>query len=589
MPLNFVTLPAVGHQRGQLTILEGLLVAAFAAMMFALNLGGYPLFDVDEGAFAEASREMLASRDFGMTTLDGAPRYDKPIFIYWLQATTMALVGVDEWGARLPSALAGVLWVLAVWHFARPRLGANAAVLAAVLLASSLGVWAIARAATADAWLNLWLTLAAFDWWRHLESHREAPRRRAFVWMGLGVLTKGPVAVLVPMATVTLYLLSRREGTRLLRCWWDPAGWSMLLAIAAPWYAYALWRDGWAFVEGFFLKHNVQRFVAPLEGHSGQWWYHLALLPALLLPFSLLIVLPLRALLLDARVMLRRFLWLWFLFVLGFFSLAQTKLPHYMLYGLTPLVLLIARHLADSSRAHRWLLATVVSAALVIVVSALLPELLPHWVQTRTLSPFHQALASGASAAWSWQDRAAGLAALLLLAVVGQARHWLNPAATLAAAGLVLGVWLSFRLLPWAGETLQGPIQRAGLAARGMELVNAGLRAPSFSFYRQAISPRRVPQPGEAFLARLDRLPPLPHEVWWYERGVVLARALPSMPTSASEPEITNASAASKFEPRAINDSPDIQANPAATRNAAASVLPSSPSTNGSSPRETPR
>jgi hypothetical protein len=136
-----------------------LLLSLVVGFVFFAHLGGYPLFDVDEGAFAEATREMLASGDYGFPMLDGAPRFDKPILIYWLQAAAMALFGVDTWSARLPSAVAAVLWVFATWHFARHRFGARPALLAAAILATAIGPWAIGRAATADAWLNLWLAL----------------------------------------------------------------------------------------------------------------------------------------------------------------------------------------------------------------------------------------------------------------------------------------------------------------------------------------------------------------------------------------------------------------------------------------------
>ena len=124
-------------------------------------LGVAPLFDVDEGAFAEASREMLASGDWGHTTLNGTDRFDKPILVYWLQAASIGLFGVNEWAVRLPSALCAFVWALATGHFAAQRWGERTGLLAAVILSTSLGPLAIGRASTADALLNLLLALAA--------------------------------------------------------------------------------------------------------------------------------------------------------------------------------------------------------------------------------------------------------------------------------------------------------------------------------------------------------------------------------------------------------------------------------------------
>ena len=99
---------------------DGLVAAVLLALMVGW-LGAGPLFDVDEGAFAEASREMLASGDWGHTTLNGADRFDKPILVYWLQAAALALIGPHEWAARLPSALCAWGWAMATWAFVQPR------------------------------------------------------------------------------------------------------------------------------------------------------------------------------------------------------------------------------------------------------------------------------------------------------------------------------------------------------------------------------------------------------------------------------------------------------------------------------------
>jgi len=503
-----------------------LLLSLVVGFVFFAHLGGYPLFDVDEGAFAEATREMLASGDYGFPMLDGAPRFDKPILIYWLQAAAMALFGVDTWSARLPSAVAAVLWVFATWHFARHRFGARPALLAAAILATAIGPWAIGRAATADAWLNLWLALAAFDAWRHIESHRRAPLIRAYLWMALGFLTKGPVAVLVPGAAVLLYCTAQREWRRFWAMLRDPIGWLVFLAVALPWYGYALWREGWAFVEGFFLKHNVQRFADTLERHGGDWWYFLAVTPLLLAPWTFLLVPALTRIWADRTVALRRFLWFWAVFVVIFFSLAQTKLPHYALYGITPLALLLANH-QDHARG-KWLATVPVLAALIVVITATLPALLVEVAQrSDRLSPFHQALAASALEAWPVEAYLAAGAVLLLIVAFWRCQALLSSEISALLSAAVVCLWLAFRLLPWAGEVLQGPIQRAAVAAQGKAVVNVGLRAPSFSFYRQAITPKRPPEPGEWFVTRIDRLPEFPYTLRYEARGVVLGERTP--------------------------------------------------------------
>jgi len=143
-------------------------VLVAAALLLLPAVGLPPLFDVDEGAFGEATREMLASGDWLSTTLNGAPRFDKPILIYWLQAMSVAALGLNEFALRLPSALAALAWIAAIGRFASARLGAETGALAAWIAATCVGVVVIAHAATADALLNALLAAAMLDAWRFL-------------------------------------------------------------------------------------------------------------------------------------------------------------------------------------------------------------------------------------------------------------------------------------------------------------------------------------------------------------------------------------------------------------------------------------
>ncbi|MDV7401890.1 glycosyltransferase family 39 protein, partial [Arthrospira platensis SPKY1] len=92
---------------------------ALALFFFFYPLGAAPLFDLDEGAFSQATREMFLRGDFLATSLHGQPRYDKPILSYWLQAASVVLFGINEFAFRLPSALASTAWALLIFGFVR--------------------------------------------------------------------------------------------------------------------------------------------------------------------------------------------------------------------------------------------------------------------------------------------------------------------------------------------------------------------------------------------------------------------------------------------------------------------------------------
>jgi len=103
----------------------------FVIVLMTMNLNGFLLFDHDEGAFSEATRGMFERGDFITTYLNDRIRFDKPILIYWLQAASVAAFGTDVWVFRLPSALAGILWVLAIFAFTRKVTDQQTAIAAA--------------------------------------------------------------------------------------------------------------------------------------------------------------------------------------------------------------------------------------------------------------------------------------------------------------------------------------------------------------------------------------------------------------------------------------------------------------------------
>jgi 4-amino-4-deoxy-L-arabinose transferase-like glycosyltransferase len=131
------------------------LLSVLAAFFY--NIHAFPLFDLDEGAFSQATREMFLRGDFLTTFLNGQPRYDKPILIYWLQALSVSTFGINEFAFRLPSAIAASLWSLLTVAFTQRISTPGKGYIAGVLMAGAAGVGIIGKAATADALLNLCL------------------------------------------------------------------------------------------------------------------------------------------------------------------------------------------------------------------------------------------------------------------------------------------------------------------------------------------------------------------------------------------------------------------------------------------------
>ncbi|MGD9774201.1 ArnT family glycosyltransferase [Diaphorobacter sp.] len=528
--------PAPAAPRPVLLLLYALLLAA----PLLIGLGNGPLYDVDEGAFSSATREMLASGDFGHTTMNGAPRFDKPIAVYWLQAASVALLGLNEWALRLPSALCTWLAALAAAGFVAARRGTAAGALTGLMLVTAFGPWAMARAATADALLNLCLLLTALDLWRHLEGGQRAPLRRAALWVALGLLTKGPIALLVPAAALGLWALSRRDFAALRRALSDGIAWLLLIAVAAPWYVYALQRHGMAFVEGFILKHNVNRFSGPMEGHGGSLLYYLLVVPLVWLPWTPLwlgLARRVRALWADAEA---RFWLCWAGFVIVFFSLSGTKLPHYSLYAGPGILMLTALALPTGQEPRR-ALRIALWAALMVLVGGL--AVVPWLLQSGAVAirnPLYAALLHGAPAptALLWAGGVLTVLTGLLAAAPGAFKlpgfagnQGFVP--RFAAAVWLAAVAHGLVAAPWLGEALQGPIKRTAEFARSLgapqtvqpPITQWNAHWPSVGVYMRQPVPQGEPPVGGLAFTRTDRLraqPPV--TVLREERGVALVR-----------------------------------------------------------------
>lgn len=499
-----------------------ILMATGIGLSFFLGLGAYPLFDVDEGAFSGATLEMFQRGDFLSTTLNGAPRYDKPILVYWLQAAAVAALGVNEWAFRLPSALCAALWTALVFFFVRRYYGAPTASLAAGALATCVAVCIVGRMATADALLNMLIAASMLSAWLYLDTGRMRWLYASFAAAGLGFLAKGPVSILIPFAVTLAFCLLRRDFATWRRAALHPGGWLTFAAIALPWYAFTAYRDGWAFAEGFFLKHNLGRFTSPMQGHAGSPFYYLPVLLIGTLPFTAWLVRVFIRLRSVWRNDLQLYLLLWFGFVFLFFSAAATKLPHYLVYGLTGLVILMALH-GRTLRSRFWTLAP----ALVFFLGLLVLPWLLQFAEARIGDPYYREALSGLSASF-------GLAYFSFTLAAALATVWLMfepnidlPAKLLALACASVAAIGAF-IFPILAENLQEPVRQAALLAREHRdpVVTWRVNYPTFSVYYGRPTPSREPRPGDVVLTKAMRLAelPLPFEPLYSNKGVVLVR-----------------------------------------------------------------
>lgn len=478
------------------------------AVLMALNIQGYLLFDHDEGAFSEATRGMFERGDFITTWLNDRVRFDKPILIYWLQGASMSLFGTEVWAFRLPSVLSGIGWCLAIFAFARIHISNQGAIAAALIAALSFGVSAISHVATADALLNALLCGTLLTMYHYWNKPSNRLLLLVYALMGLGVLTKGPVAVAIPGAVAAIHYTWSGQLSLFLKAIFYFPGWALFLAIAAPWYVLEYLAQGQAFIDGFILKHNVNRFNNAMEGHSGGLFFYPVVLPFLLAPFGALLIrmLPSVRTLLNRHPQtadpLNRFLWIWFLVVLLLFTVASTKLPHYILYGCTPLILLMARY--RHWLKNRWFAA--LFPLLFFGLMTALPLSIPS-IKAGLTNPIEIATADRAAdyldTSFAILAACAGVLSLLIV-LIFKTPVW----SRLAIVGVIQALFVWFILVPAISEAQQRPVYEAAQFVRALDqpVVTQSIDMPSFNVYLNKVTPRRSLEPGEIGFGREDRL-----------------------------------------------------------------------------------
>jgi 4-amino-4-deoxy-L-arabinose transferase-like glycosyltransferase len=361
-------LQRLNHRAGHYALL-----LTVGAALFLVNLGGPSLWDVDEGRNATAAVEMLESGDFIVPTFNATLRSHKPVLLYWLQVAAYRVFGVNEFAARLPSALAALLALLLTYELGRRLFEATTGLLAALVLGSTALFCASAHFANPDALLNAFVVLTLFFFWRGYARSSRGWFIPAGAAAGLAFLTKGPTGLLLPGAVIVLFLtwsgrLRLLLDRRLL------GGMLAFVLVGLPWYVWVGVETKGQFLREFFLTHNYERAVSVMEGHRGPPYYYLVVLLVGFAPWSVFLVLALWyafwSTLLRPWAAFRgawvhaaerhdepagtgqatavegyRFLVCWVVVYVGAFSVATTKLPNYILPLYAPAALLTARFL----------------------------------------------------------------------------------------------------------------------------------------------------------------------------------------------------------------------------------------------------
>ena len=334
------------------------LLVVIGALLFIPFIGSVHLFDWDEINFAESAREMLLTHNFRMVQINFQPFYEKPPLFIWLQALSMSYFGVNEFAARLPNAICGIITMLVVFNVGRHVFKSQLGVLWALLFACSILPQIYFRSGIIDPVFNLFIFLGIFFTYKlslqnDFEDYKTRSTNRRWnlvlsaLFIGLATLTKGPVAILIHLLTCSTYFFVHRGKLKVelseMIAWWI-----IVFVVVTAWLSFEIRANGFTFIDEF-IKYQIRLLSTKDAGHGGPFYFHFIALLIGVFPASALIFDSLKKNGYDdsTQNFFKRWMTYLLVVVLVVFSIVQTKILHYSSLCNFPITFLAAYYLSN--------------------------------------------------------------------------------------------------------------------------------------------------------------------------------------------------------------------------------------------------
>jgi 4-amino-4-deoxy-L-arabinose transferase-like glycosyltransferase len=378
---------------------------------FFILLGSRVLNVPDEGRYSEVARAMLLTGDFITPRMNGVAFFHKPILHYWLQNLSFMLFGINEWAIRLMPALFGVLGVAMTYIAATLIYGRQTGRLAALMLASNPLYYLSTHYADMNLEVAVLISCSLLCFViaiRYPFDKRFGSKRRnllwaAYIFAGFAVLTKGMIGIVFPAMIIGAWIMLSGQW-RLLKEMYIPSGLFLFVLIALPWFI-AVQIQNPGFLHYFFIYQHFTRFTGSGFNNAFQDWFYLPVLLLGFFPWSMVFVFAIKDSLkrIFAATHTRHadlFLGLWFLLILIFFSLPESKIVGYILPVLPAMAILSAAYLLrrmltveqTGKYPHVFIGVAVIALILGLAIYALPVTDMKHAEQLLRMLPYLQAV-----------------------------------------------------------------------------------------------------------------------------------------------------------------------------------------------------
>ena len=322
------------------------LIVLLGVLLFVPFNGATHLFDWDEINFAESAREMIVTSDYLTVQIDYKPFWEKPPLFLWMQVVSMKMFGINEFAARFPNAICGIITLLVLFLTGKTIKNERFGFLWALAYAGSVLPFFYFKSGIIDPWFNLFIFLSVFYMARYTQKSfkgnatLQAILSAAFV--GLGILTKGPVALLILFLTGSVFLISARFKIRFKIV--DLVLFLITLALVGGlWFILQIFNGNFHVIQDF-IEYQIRLFKTEDAGHGGFLLYHFVILLIGVFPASIFLLNSFKVNRTDDENDLWYKRWMVYLFwtVLILFTIVNTKIVHYSSMCYFPMAYLAA-------------------------------------------------------------------------------------------------------------------------------------------------------------------------------------------------------------------------------------------------------
>jgi hypothetical protein len=404
-----------------------LIIVIGALILFVPFLGTTHLFDWDEINFAEASREMLVTKNYAIPQIGFEPFWEKPPLFFWLQVICMEIFGVNEFASRLPNAVCGVLTLVLLFRLGKKLVNEQFGWMWVLIYAGSLLPQFYFKSGIIDPWFNLFIFLGIYQLAAYSDGRADRPVKRILVaglFIGLAVMTKGPVALLIIGLCYGVFAISNR-----FRNFMKPLHILLFLLVTALaggiWFI-ALLANGQQHIITEFVVYQIRLFRTEDAGHGGPFFYHFIILLIGCFPAAALSILSMRIRKRTDETPRHFRLWMSILFwvTLLLFSIVKTKIVHYSSLCYFPLTYLatvsfyhLYRRKWNLPAWNKWLqFATGLLLSLLIITVTFIDQLKPWLLQPGRIKDQFARANLAAQVEWSGWEKLPGF--LLLTGVL---------------------------------------------------------------------------------------------------------------------------------------------------------------------------